>query len=719
MENAISAKILVCYHKAGDIVRDKVHFPIMTGKQAIYQDVLNNRISKADYNWLCEHVCADDTGENISAEGHTYCELTPLYWAWKNYDKIGNPDFIGLSHYRRFFILPSTDELYSTFAPTLENAIMAFDNLKSFYADHGFSEEKLYHLLSEYDLISVRPVDQGMTVYQHFASVHICDELDIAIEIIKNDYPYMYEDCLEYFFKNNLRYELNMFVMRKELCFEMCEFIFPVMKKMLSRIDRKNYSYVDLRGYVAERLVGLYIYYLKKRVKSYSCKVSLIRETNLSVQSKPLPAFSSKNHPIVFSFDGDYIKYCSVAIASIVEHSSPNHNYDIFILTKQHNDDFEKLKYMVENKGNFSIREIVITPFFSKLEFCTIKTNTRFGISTYYRLLIPEIFENFKRVLYLDSDLVVRNDISGLFSLLEDKEFMIAGAIDAEVNRILYRKKTSSEEWTTYFKLKLKLDDPFKYVQAGVLMFDIKNMLDFGFIEKTISYIQRIGMPRLNDQDVINAVCKDNIYFFPIQWNMEWHLPFFGDNLYATLPASIYDEYSLAQADPKIVHYASHWKPWKDAFTRRFGFLFWHYALTSPFYIEILHDFFTNTTSDAQTVCKRVESGSNISDGAKIFWKNIPLLGTKKKRGSEFSTLLLFNFLPIGKFRYTDVARVGNLFYVFPIVYYLNSAAPELEGRRLKVTIGGINFLTMEFNVECGKKIFYLFNKFRVYSKRI
>lgn len=80
-------KILVACHKADPNIRqDDIYMPIQVGK-ALHPEL--------DLGFQC-----DNTGDNISEKNGSYCELTALYWAWKNLKDI---DYIGLCHYHRYF----------------------------------------------------------------------------------------------------------------------------------------------------------------------------------------------------------------------------------------------------------------------------------------------------------------------------------------------------------------------------------------------------------------------------------------------------------------------------------------------------------------------------------------------------------------------------------------------------------------------------------------
>ena len=84
----MKTKILIACHKEFCPPSDGVFLPVAVGKKGVWSD----------------GMLRDDDGENIAKKNGTYNELTALYFAWKNFDKIGAPDAVGLNHYRRYFI---------------------------------------------------------------------------------------------------------------------------------------------------------------------------------------------------------------------------------------------------------------------------------------------------------------------------------------------------------------------------------------------------------------------------------------------------------------------------------------------------------------------------------------------------------------------------------------------------------------------------------------
>ena len=88
----MNVKILAVYHNNAQLVQNEILTPILAGAQRKSASVISGNILR------------DNDGKNISSKNALYNELTAVYWAWKNYDKLGNPDHIGLCHYRRFFI---------------------------------------------------------------------------------------------------------------------------------------------------------------------------------------------------------------------------------------------------------------------------------------------------------------------------------------------------------------------------------------------------------------------------------------------------------------------------------------------------------------------------------------------------------------------------------------------------------------------------------------
>ena len=82
----MNTKILVCCHKKDVMATHEPYMPIHVGK-ALHPE-------------LDLGIQGDNTGDNISEKNGSYCELTGMYWAWKNLKDV---DIIGLCHYRRYF----------------------------------------------------------------------------------------------------------------------------------------------------------------------------------------------------------------------------------------------------------------------------------------------------------------------------------------------------------------------------------------------------------------------------------------------------------------------------------------------------------------------------------------------------------------------------------------------------------------------------------------
>ncbi|MCI9227923.1 MAG: DUF4422 domain-containing protein [Dorea sp.] len=181
------------------------------------------------------HVCGDlfdDTGTNISKSNSNYCELTGLYWLWKNCDD----DYIGIVHYRRFFT-------------------------HSFKADKALTKNEIKKLLKKYDVILPFHTRYKMTVKEDLCieSVRI-DHLEEMERILKKRYPEYYEAYLSVF--NGKKCSLyNMMIIKKELFYKYCEWLFSILFELEETIDLTNCTDYQKRiyGFLSERLINVWI----------------------------------------------------------------------------------------------------------------------------------------------------------------------------------------------------------------------------------------------------------------------------------------------------------------------------------------------------------------------------------------------------------------------------------------------------------------------------
>lgn len=179
---------------------------------------------------------ADNVGDNISCKNKNYCELTGLYWAWKNL----NADFVGLVHYRRYFC----------------NRHYTADKY-----DKILKRGDVESLLSKCSVLLPKQRNYWIeTNYSQYVHAHHREDLDITREIIDavhHDYLESFDTCM----KKTKGHRFNMFIMDYDHFQSYCEWLFSILFELEKRLDISSYSEYDVRvfGFVSERLLDVFI----------------------------------------------------------------------------------------------------------------------------------------------------------------------------------------------------------------------------------------------------------------------------------------------------------------------------------------------------------------------------------------------------------------------------------------------------------------------------
>ena len=296
------------------------------------------------------------------------------------------------------------------------------------------------------------------------------------------------------------------------------------------------------------------------------------------------PSFEKNNIPIVFSADSNYIKYLIVTIKSLICNSSKDYNYDIYILGENISDKY-KQKALVQKKSNVNITFIDMKPILKNIDKSIFYVYDHLDIATYYRIFIPNLFKNFEKILYMDCDLIILDDVAKLYQKQLNDNF-IAAVRDVI---ILYLINSNSKKHIDYFDNKLKLIDKNKYFQAGVMVFDIKKLLELDFENKCIEKLKEIKTPMYWDQCIMNKVLENKVEYINQIWNIQNQMSLYFNEYKKILPKNLLDEYIKGLKKPKILHFSGRTKPWQNIFLKN-AHKFWKYAIFSPVFIELLSD---------------------------------------------------------------------------------------------------------------------------------
>lgn len=263
--------------------------------------------------------------------------------------------------------------------------------------------------------------------------------------------------------------------------------------------------------------------------------------------------------PIFFAIDDAYTLFLAVALRSLLDNASKDYNYCIKIL---HTNVVEKHKNQIKKyeSENVSIEFVDLNYYIEKVQN-KLYTRDYYTNTTYFRLFLPELYPQYDKVLYLDSDIIVVGDISELYNTDIGTNLVAAAPDD-----IIQKNKVFQD----YAELVVGVAKYQHYFNAGVLLMNLDELRKFKFQEKFLYLLEKFKFSVAQDQDYLNRLCKGRVTLISHDWDV---MPYVNDE---TKPEDI-----------KLIHYNFAYKPWhfEDITYNEY---FWKYAKKTEFYDEIV-----------------------------------------------------------------------------------------------------------------------------------
>ena len=266
--------------------------------------------------------------------------------------------------------------------------------------------------------------------------------------------------------------------------------------------------------------------------------------------------------PIFFTIDDGYAPYLHVALISLIKNASKDRKYKIIVVYQELNEENRNnLAKLVEDYPNF---EMEFKFMKQSLDMITDRIENRlrsdyFTMTIYFRIFIPDMYPEYDKAIYIDSDIIVPGDISELYDT-DMHDNLIGVVTDGSVNDVPELQRYMTES------LGLKLGD---YFNSGMLLMNMKELRNVHLAEHFLYLLNKYHFDCVApDQDYLNSMCYGKIEYLDSCWD--------------AMPNRNKPEIE----NPKIIHYNLFDKPWcyDDI---QYQDYFWEYAKQSVYYDKI------------------------------------------------------------------------------------------------------------------------------------
>lgn len=291
--------------------------------------------------------------------------------------------------------------------------------------------------------------------------------------------------------------------------------------------------------------------------------------------------------PIFFACDNDFVKYTTVAIKSLIMNASRDRRYNIHILYTGIDEEKRKaVCAMADDVFNISFDDV--SEYMNNVKG-NLPVRDYYSLTTYYRLFMADMYPQYDKAIYLDSDVIVKGDISEFFDI-EIGNNLVAAAPDQVI--------VQTEVFSTYAEKVLGIDKN-KYFNAGVMMFNCRAFREENIYDKFMELVHTYTFVVAQDQDYLNVLAKGRVCWLNQKWDSE-----------------VFGEFLCTEEEMCIIHYNFGTKPWKNK-NGRLAHYFWEYAKNSYFYDEILA---VCDSYSEEMLAKEEEVGVRL---AKMAWDEI------------------------------------------------------------------------------------------------
>jgi lipopolysaccharide biosynthesis glycosyltransferase len=294
------------------------------------------------------------------------------------------------------------------------------------------------------------------------------------------------------------------------------------------------------------------------------------------------PAFEKKNFPIVFASDDNYAMYLGVTLQSLIDNSNSTNNYDIWVLDSGISDgNKETIQSFIGERKNISIRFFDVSKLVEEYKD-KFHVEGYWSIAAYYRIFIPQIFHTYDKMLYLDCDLIINEDVSELFKIN-----LGSNLIGASKCYHICPAENHPCCWRDYCKDVLRMKNHDDYFNSGVLLFNVKKMRECAFTTKCLSLKVDHKKLQFAEEGLLNIACEDKVCFIDEKWNVPWHwnLP---QHKFRIVHEPWFFKYQGRSLHPYIIHYTTEQKPWNCEVCEPAADIWWYHAKKSPFYKQLI-----------------------------------------------------------------------------------------------------------------------------------